>query len=298
MSAGRLNKKSLGIVMLLSVGLLLAGCSGSKSSDTGTYSGSVYTVKRGDTLYRISRTTGTSVKELARLLLLAGCSGSKSSDTGTYSGSVYTVKRGDTLYRISRTTGTSVKELARLNGISPPYTIEVGQKLKLGGAKSSSSTRKSTAKSTTKTASVTPSSAVPKSSWPPVGQRCWLWPTTGKVIMPYSTADGGNKGIDISAPRGTPIYAAGAGKVVYVGNQLRGYGNLIMIKHSEDYITAYAHNDTMLVNNGQSVKAGQKIATMGSTDAASVRLHFQIRYRATAIDPLRYLPPQGSKPKC
>ncbi len=91
MSAGRLNKKSLGIVMLLSVGLLLAGCSGSKSSDTGTYSGSVYTVKRGDTLYRISRTTGTSVKELARL-----------------------------------------------NGISPPYTIEVGQKLKLGGAKSSS----------------------------------------------------------------------------------------------------------------------------------------------------------------
>ena len=203
MSAGRLNKKSLGIVMLLSVGLLLAGCSGSKSSDTGTYSGSVYTVKRGDTLYRISRTTGTSVKELARL-----------------------------------------------NGISPPYTIEVGQKLKLGGAKSSSSTRKSTAKSTTKTASV------------------------------------------------TPIYAAGAGKVVYVGNQLRGYGNLIMIKHSEDYITAYAHNDTMLVNNGQSVKAGQKIATMGSTDAASVRLHFQIRYRATAIDPLRYLPPQGSKPKC
>ena len=94
------------------------------------------------------------------------------------------------------------------------------------------------------------------------------------------------------------VYAAGAGKVVYVGNQLRGYGNLIMIKHSEDYITAYAHNDKLMVNNGQSVKAGQQIATMGSTDADSVRLHFQIRYRATAIDPLRYLPPQGSKPKC
>ena len=116
--------------------------------------------------------------------------------------------------------------------------------------------------------------------------------------MPYSTADGGNKGIDISGSRGQPVYAAGAGKVVYVGNQLRGYGNLIMIKHSEDYITAYAHNDTLLVNNGQSVKIGQKIATMGSSDTDSVRLHFQIRYRATAIDPLRYLPPQGSKPKC
>lgn len=195
-------------------------------------------------------------------LLLAGCSGSKSSDTGTYSGSVYTVKRG---YAISyfahhgnqrKRTGATERHF--------PYTIEVGQKLKLGGAKSSSSTRKSTAKSTTKTASVTPSSAVPKSSPPPVGQRCWLWPTTGKVIMPYSTADGGNKGIDISAPRGTPIYAAGAGKVVYVGNQLRGYGNLIMIKHSEDYITAYAHNDTMLVNNGQSVKAGQKSPLWGA----------------------------------
>lgn len=221
-----------------------------------------------------------------------GLLGSKSSD----SGAVYTVKRGDTLYRISRTTGTSVKDLARLNGISPPYTIEVGQKLKLGGSKTASS--KSTKKSSTKTASARPSSSVPQSSWPPVGQRCWQWPASGKVILPYSTADGGNKGIDISAARGTPVYAAGAGKVVYVGNQLRGYGNLIMIKHSEDYITAYAHNDTMLVNNGQSVKAGQKIATMGSTDAASVRLHFQIRYRATAIDPLRYLPPQGSKPKC
>ena len=248
MSAGRLNNKSLSIVMLLCAGLLLAGCSSNQSSD---------------------------------------------------SGSVYTVKRGDTLYRISRTTGTSVKELARLNGISPPYTIEVGQKLKLGGgAKRSGSSRATTAKSSTKTAAVRPSSSVPQSSWPPLGQRCWRWPASGKVILPYSTAEGGNKGIDISAARGTPIYAAGAGKVVYVGNQLRGYGNLIMIKHNEDYITAYAHNDTLLVNNGQSVKAGQKIATMGSTDADSVRLHFQIRYRATAIDPLRYLPPQGSKPKC
>ena len=226
-------------------------------------------------------------------LIVAGCSSSSNS------GSTYTVKRGDTLYAISRSTGTSIRDLARLNNISPPYTIEVGQRLKLSGStKTSPTSGKTTTKSSTKTAAVRPSSSVPQSSWPPVGQRCWLWPASGKVILPYSTADGGNKGIDISAARGTPVYAAGAGKVVYVGNQLRGYGNLIMIKHSEDYITAYAHNDTLLVNNGQSVKAGQKIATMGSTDAASVRLHFQIRYRATAIDPLRYLPPQGSKPKC
>lgn len=225
-------------------------------------------------------------------LTLAGCSSTSDS------GSIYTVKRGDTLYAISRSTGTSVRDLARLNNISPPYTIEVGQKLKLNGgskAKSSTAGKKS---SSTRTAAVTPSSAVPQSSCPPVGQRCWRWPTSGKVVMPYSTRDGGNKGIDIAGTRGQPVYAAGAGKVVYVGNQLRGYGNLIMIKHNEDYITAYAHNDKMMVNNGQSVKIGQQIATMGSTDADSVRLHFQIRYRATAIDPLRYLPPQGSKPKC
>ncbi|CDL39073.1 Uncharacterized lipoprotein YgeR precursor [Citrobacter freundii] len=152
LSAGRLKKNGLGIVMLLCVGLLLAGCSGSKSSDTGSYSGSVYTVKRGDTLYRISRATGTSVKEIARL-----------------------------------------------NNISPPYTIEVGQKLKVsGGAKTSSGSGKTTKKSSTKTAAVRPSSSVPQSSWPPVGQRCWQWPASGKVILPYSTADGGNKGIDIS----------------------------------------------------------------------------------------------------
>ena len=228
-------------------------------------------------------------------LVLSGCAGNSSNSEGSYSGSVYTVKRGDTLSRISRMTGTSVRDLASMNGISPPYTIEVGQKLKVSGSSKSSGSKKSTA---TKTAKVTPSSAVPKSSWPPVGQRCWRWPASGKVIMTYSTSEGGNKGIDIAGSRGQPVYASAAGKVVYVGNQLRGYGNLVMIKHNEDYITAYAHNDKLMVNNGQSVKIGQQIATMGSTDADSVRLHFQIRYRATAIDPMRYLPPQGSKPKC
>jgi len=242
----------------------------------------------------LTRKPITAVFCLTLALMLAGCSGSKSSDMGSYSGAVYTVKRGDTLYRISRATGTSVKELARLNNISPPYTIEVGQRLKVNGGSSA----KKSGSSKGKTAKVTPSYTVPQSSWPPVGQRCWIWPASGKVVVPYSLSEGGNKGIDIAAARGTPVYASGAGKVVYVGNQLRGYGNLIMIKHGEDYITAYAHNDTMLVNNGQNVKAGQKIATMGSTGTDSVKLHFQIRYKATAIDPQRYLPAPGSKPKC
>ena len=244
---------------------------------------------------RLSGTPFRIAISLAIALLIAGCSGNKSSDPGSYSGNVYTVKRGDTLYRISRMTGTSVKDLARLNNISAPYTIEVGQRLKVNGTtKTASSSRKSSGK----TAAVTPSSAVPQSSWPPVGQRCWRWPTSGKVILPYSMADGGNKGIDIASSRGQPVVASGAGTVVYVGNQLRGYGNLVMIKHGEDYITAYAHNEALLVNNGQKVKAGEKIATMGSSGADGVQLHFQIRYRATAIDPQRYLPPPGKAPSC
>lgn len=109
---------------------------------------------------------------------------------GSYSGAVYTVKRGDTLYRISRATGTSVKDLARLNNISPPYTIEVGQKLKVNGG--ASSTKKS---SKGKTAKVTPSYAVPQSSWPPVGQRCWVWPASGKVVLPYSLSEGAIKAL-------------------------------------------------------------------------------------------------------
>lgn len=239
-----------------------------------------------------TRNPVSALISLILALLLVGCAGNQSSDSGP----VYTVKRGDTLYRISRSTGTSVKDLARLNNLSPPYTIEVGQRLKING--SSTSAKKSSAKSSSKTAAVTPSYTVPKSSWPPVGQRCWVWPASGKVVVPYSTAEGGNKGIDIAGTRGAPVYASDAGKVVYVGNQLRGYGNLIMIKHGEDYITAYAHNDTMVVNNGQNVKSGQKIATMGSTGSNTVALHFQIRYRATAIDPQRYLPAPGGKPKC
>ena len=261
---------------------------------SGCYHSAAIHVDRGTVLFAGSPTKNpvSALFCLILALLLAGCAGNQSSDSGP----VYTVKRGDTLYRISRATGTSVKDLARLNNISPPYTIEVGQKLRTNG--NSATAKKSSSKSKGKTAAVTPPYTVPKSSWPPVGQRCWIWPASGKVVVPYSLSEGGNKGIDIAAARGTPVYASGAGKVVYVGNQLRGYGNLIMIKHGEDYITAYAHNDTMQINNGQNVKAGQKIATMGSTGTDSVKLHFQIRYKATAIDPQRYLPPQGGKPKC
>ncbi|AFJ45832.1 amidase activator ActS [Shimwellia blattae] len=232
---------------------------------------------------------------LACCLILAACAG-KGGDG--YSGTTWTVKRGDTLYRVSRETGTSVAELARLNGLKAPYTINVGQKLRVNGTAPASKRRGSAVASSKRTTGAVRMPAKPAVGWPPVGDRCWRWPASGRVILPYSSADGGNKGIDIAGKQGDPVYASGAGTVVYAGNQLRGYGNLIMIKHDERYITAYAHNDTMLVHNGEKVKAGQKIATMGSSGAESVRLHFQIRYKATAIDPQRYLPQQGKSPSC
>lgn len=118
----------------------------------------------------------------------------------------------------------------------------------------------------------------------------WRWPTDGKIIDNFSASEGGNKGIDIGGSRGQPILATAAGRVVYAGNALRGYGNLIIIKHNDDYLSAYAHNDTMLVREQQEVTAGQKIATMGSTGTSSVRLHFEIRYKGKSVNPLRYLP--------
>ncbi|WP_038914519.1 murein hydrolase activator NlpD [Dickeya zeae] len=118
----------------------------------------------------------------------------------------------------------------------------------------------------------------------------WRWPTDGKVIDNFSASEGGNKGIDIAGSRGQSVVATASGRVVYAGNALRGYGNLIIIKHNDDYLSAYAHNETMLVREQQEVKAGQQIATMGSTGTSSVRLHFEIRYKGKSVNPLRFLP--------
>jgi len=118
----------------------------------------------------------------------------------------------------------------------------------------------------------------------------WQWPTSGNIIQGFSDTDGGNKGIDISGSRGQAVKAAASGRVVYAGNALRGYGNLIIIKHNDDFLSAYAHNDKILVSDQQEVKAGQEIAKMGSTGTNAVKLHFEIRYKGKSVDPVRYLP--------
>ncbi|VFP79589.1 murein hydrolase activator NlpD [Candidatus Erwinia haradaeae] len=120
----------------------------------------------------------------------------------------------------------------------------------------------------------------------------WNWPTSGKIIKFFSLSEGGNKGIDIAGAHGYPIVSAAYGRVVYTSNTLRGYGNLIIIKHKNNYLTAYAHNASLFVHKNQIVKAGQKIATMGRTGTNSVKLHFEIRYKGKSVNPLLYLPPR------
>jgi lipoprotein NlpD len=117
----------------------------------------------------------------------------------------------------------------------------------------------------------------------------WLWPTQGRVLGGFDDASN-SKGLDIAGKAGQPIYAAAAGKVVYSGNGLRGYGNLVIIKHNASYLSAYAHNQKILVQEGQSVTRGQKIALMGNSDADQVKLHFEIRLMGKPVDPLKYLP--------
>jgi len=117
----------------------------------------------------------------------------------------------------------------------------------------------------------------------------WQWPVKGDIVEVFSNV---SKGIDISGALGDKIAAAADGKIVYAGNALPGYGNLIIIKHNDDYLTSYSHNQTILIKELQEVKAGQPIATMGDVGASSVRLHFEIRYQAKSVDPLKYLPPQ------
>ncbi len=122
---------------------------------------------------------------------------------------------------------------------------------------------------------------------PDAGKSKWIWPSPGKVLRGFSTQ---NKGLDIQGKRGDPVYASAEGKVVYSGTGLRGYGQLVIIKHSADYVTAYAHNSAVLVEEGDSVKQGQKIAEIGDSGTDSVKLYFELRYKGKPVDPIKYLP--------
>lgn len=194
----------------------------------------------------------------------------------------HTVKSGETLYSIAWRYNRDYSELARANNLRSPYTLQVGQRLSL--AKPAAAP----AQTTTASAS-TPRTAVPASSSSKPTKVAWHWPADGRVISNFSQQKG-QKGIDIAGNIGQAVLSASDGEVVYSGGGLRGYGQLIIIKHNDSYLSAYAHNSKLLVREGEKVKALQKIAEMGQTDTDSVRLHFEIRQHGKPIDPLQFLP--------
>ncbi len=214
-----------------------------------------------------------------------------------YDHGYHTVLKGETLYSIAFRHGVDYKRLARWNGIRSPYTIYAGQRLRLTRSQVTSKTyavkKKSTPTNDTSTKKKTTStvSTKPKVSRPEkLIKHEWNWPTKGKVIRTYSSRLGGNKGIDIAGKVGQPVLAASSGKVVYSGNGLTGYGNLIIVKHSEQFLSAYAHNKRLFVKEGGEVKRGEKIAELGKSGTNEAKLHFEIRYKGKPVDPLKYLP--------
>jgi lipoprotein NlpD len=218
---------------------------------------------------------------------------------------VHVVRPGETLYSISWRYGWDFKTLAAANRIAAPYTIYPGQNIRLdrGGANVSSTSRSSTAPSspsakpqpTSKPVSKpapTVAAAPPKKTPPPSqsGPIKWHWPASGNVISQYSKTTVGQHGISIDGHAGDPVRAAANGVVVYRGDGLTGYGNLLIIKHSERWLSAYAHNQQMLVKEGQTVNAGERIATMGASGTFRTQLHFEVRRDGTPIDPMTVLP--------
>ena len=238
---------------------------------------------------------------LCALTLLAGCtnqSGSRAPVTDLNSASAgvartYVIKPGDTLNKIARANGVDEPTLLRLNKLVNPNRLIVGQTLKLseGSEPAAALTRPAgTNKPESRPLDASQStSPVSETSTPAAdaGLISWGWPANGKVIQGFTQT---TKGIDIAGNAGDAIEAAANGKVMYSGNGVRGLGNLIIVNHDNGFITAYAHNRTLLVKAGQDVKKGAKIAEMGQTDAASVRLHFEVRRQGTPVDPLQYLP--------
>lgn len=271
-------------------------------------------------------TLGVSMTRLRRplfvagvlsLAILAGCAskgtrapvvdlaGGQPSATAQPGGS-YVVKPGDTLYKIARANNVDVENIKRWNNLTDPNQISVGQVLKMSGSSGGGAQPAPIASSkpqprpldqpndtsATATASLPPPTPTPAETKPATraadaGVINWAWPASGQIMQGFNN---NSKGIDIAGALGDPVTAAADGKVMYSGNGVRGLGNLIIVNHQNGFITAYAHNRTLLVKTGQDVKRGAKIAEIGQSDTTSPRLHFEIRRQGTPVDPMQYLP--------
>lgn len=250
-------------------------------------------------------------------LLLVSCSSSVVRETSSRSsssgspqrivskpkyGASARVQRGDTLYGVAFRNEIDFRDLAAWNNIGAPYTIYPGQNLRLypsDGKTASGGALRPVATTTVATGRPKPVATVPASKRPsttavtasPASSGfAWRWPADGAVIGRFAAGDASKQGVDIAGSSGQAVRAAGDGVVVYSGGGLVGYGELVIIKHSESWLSAYGHNRKRLVNEGQNVKAGQQIAEMGRSGAARDMLHFEIRYNGKPVDPLLYLP--------
>lgn len=212
------------------------------------------------------------------LLLLSACS--TLPDTSPAPAGFYRVRPGDTLYRIALNHQQSVGNLVAWNRLSDPASINAGQLLRISPA--------STAPANPPASNNKP--ATPPAKHPPSTGIALQWPVQGRLIGKFNGSS--NKGIDIAGKAGDPVRAAASGTVAYAGKGIRAYGNLLIIKHANNYLTAYAHNQTLLVKEGQTVKAGAQIATLGHSGSNRDMLHFELRQQGRAIDPLAALPAQ------
>ncbi len=235
--------------------------------------------------------------------VLSGCAGYVSVEQkfgkAPLSKGVHIVKKSETLFSLAWRYGWDYKELASANSISHPYIIYPGQKITIShndilNAKENINTHKTLTKAKRPASGSGPSAYKTRQSSPTVeinGQDLvWQWPSDGKVIANFSSKRPVNKGIDITGRIGESVLAAAAGSVVYAGSGLLGYGNLVIIKHNEQFLSAYAHNKKLLVKEGQKVKAGQVIAEIGSSGTDKVKLHFEIRRQGKPVNPKLYLP--------
>lgn len=233
---------------------------------------------------------------------------------------MYTVRKGDTLLRIALDFGENYRDLVAWNNLANPDDIKVGQVLRVsqpGGERSANIqtqpvpmpppanvprktepradktpyTDGKVATTTTPPVVTTTTPATPPAPAAAAGDDArlsWMWPSEGRVIATFD--DGRNKGVDIAGKLGQPVVAAGSGKVMYAGSGIRGYGNLVIVKHSNSLLSAYAHNRKIVVKEGDNVTRGQVIAEMGDSDADTVKLHFEIRQQGKPVDPTRFLP--------
>lgn len=297
---------------VLAIVLTLAGCASKSPAPVDDRGGSVsasagtYTVKSGDTLYSIARDHGMDYRELIALNRIEN-------PNRIVAGRVLKIKPSATTGSAVAMATPIVSDVVETRPIvteTVPQTSSVAApagnvvREPKGGKEPYSDQLLAKMQGTAQPAGLPPKAPdapaglpAPEAKTPPAAtapaggdEVPWIWPAAGKIIGTFS--EGASKGVDIAGKMGDPVMAAGDGKVVYSGTGLRGYGKLVIIKHNATYLSAYAHNRTILVKEGESVSKGQKIAEMGNSDADQVKLHFEVRRQGKPVDPLKYLPPR------